>query len=62
MVFDIYEDLPWQKAPELKGQSTCPAVSIASNIAEGNSRRSEKEKFRYMEIVLEPVCIIALRA
>ncbi|MBK8340786.1 MAG: four helix bundle protein [Flavobacteriales bacterium] len=52
MVFDIYEDLPWQKASELKGQSTRAAISIGSNIAEGNSRRSEKEKLRYMEIAL----------
>lgn len=50
MVFDLYEDLPWQKASELKGQSTRAAISIASNIAEENSRRSEKEKLRYMEI------------
>ena len=52
MVFDLYEDLPWQKAAELKGQSTRAAISIASNIAEGNSRRSEKDKHRFMEIAL----------
>ena len=52
MVFDMYEELPWQKASELKGQSTRAAISIASNIAEGNSRRSEKDKLRFMEIAL----------
>lgn len=52
MIFDIYEDLPWQRTAELKGQSTRAAVSIASNIAEGNSRRSEKDKLRFMEIAL----------
>ena len=52
MVFDLYEDLPWQKAAELKGQSTRAAISIASNIAEGNSRRSEKDKYRFHEIAL----------
>ncbi|MBK9195697.1 MAG: four helix bundle protein [Flavobacteriales bacterium] len=41
-----------QKAAELKGQSTRAAISIASNIAEGNSRRSEKDKHRFMEIAL----------
>lgn len=51
-VYDIYEDLPWQKAAELKGQSTRAAVSIVSNIAEGNSRRSEKDKHRFMEFAL----------
>lgn len=52
LVFDLYEDLPWQKASELKGQSTRAAISIVSNIAEGNSRRSEKDKLRYMEMAL----------
>ena len=52
LVFDIYEDLPWQKVAELKSQSTRAAVSIASNIAEGNSRRSEKDKHRFMEFAL----------
>lgn len=52
MVFDLYEDLPWQKVAELKGQSTRAAISIASNIAEGNSRKSEKDKHRFMEMAL----------
>ncbi|HRD54632.1 MAG TPA: four helix bundle protein [Flavobacteriales bacterium] len=52
MVFDLYEGQPWQKVAELKGQSTRAAISIASNIAEGNSRRSEKDKHRFMEFAL----------
>lgn len=52
MVFDPYEEQPWQRVVELKGQSTRAAISIASNIAEGISRRSEKDKHRYMENAL----------
>lgn len=52
LIFDMYEELPWQKVAELKGQSTRAAVSIVSNIAEGNSRRSEKDKHRFMEMAL----------
>jgi four helix bundle protein len=52
LVFDMYEELPWQKVAELKGQSTRAAISIVSNIAEGNSRRSEKDKHRFMEMAL----------
>ena len=28
LVFDMYEELPWQKVAELKGQSTRAAISI----------------------------------
>ncbi len=52
MVFDLYEEQPWQKVAELKGQSTRAAISIASNVAEGNSRRSEKDKHRFIEMAL----------
>lgn len=51
-VFKIYEPLPWQQVTELKSQSVRAAISIASNIAEGNSRKSEKDKHRFMEIAL----------
>lgn len=66
-VFDLYERLPWQKVAELKSQSTRAAISIASNIAEGNSRRSEKDKHRFMEIALgsafelETQCLVVYR-
>ncbi|MCO6482941.1 MAG: four helix bundle protein [Flavobacteriales bacterium] len=52
MVFDIYEELPWQKVVGLKEQSIRSAISIPSNVAEGNSRRSEKDKHRFMEFSL----------
>ncbi|HMQ77098.1 MAG TPA: four helix bundle protein [Flavobacteriales bacterium] len=52
VVFDLYEDLPYSKVAELKGQSTRAAISITSNIAEGSSRRTEKDKLRFMEIAL----------
>jgi len=51
-VFDIYEELPWQKAGILRDQSTRASVSIVSNVAEGSSRRTEREKYRYMEMAL----------
>jgi four helix bundle protein len=52
LVYDLYDGLPWQDVSEYKGQSQRAAISIASNIAEGSSLRSEKDKFRFMEIAL----------
>ena len=52
VIYELYEPLPYNKVAELKGQSVRAAMSIASNIAEGSSRRSEKDKFRFMEIAL----------
>lgn len=52
MVFDLYGDMPWQRVTEYKSQSCRAAMSMPSNIAEGNSRRSEKDRFRFMEIAL----------
>ena len=52
LVYDLYDGLPWQDVSECKGQSQRAAISIPSNIAEGNSRRSEKSKYRFMEIAL----------
>ena len=51
-VYDLFDEIPWQKAGKLRDQATRAAVSIASNIAEGNSRRSEKDKHRFHEIAL----------
>lgn len=51
-VYDLYDGLPWQEVSEYKGQSQRAAISIPSNIAEGNSRRSEKDKHRFIEISL----------
>lgn len=52
MVYDLFEGIPWQEVSEYKSQSQRAAISIPSNIAEGNSRRSEKDKYRFMEIAL----------
>lgn len=52
MVYDIFEEITWQQAGRLKNQSTDAASSVAANIAEGCSRRSEKEKYRFVEIAL----------
>lgn len=51
-VYALFEELPWQTTMKLKDQATAAAVSIPSNIAEGNSRRSEKDKYRFQEIAL----------
>jgi len=51
-VYDLFDGIPWQKAGRLRDQATAAAVSIPSNIAEGNSRRSEKDKYRFHEYAL----------
>jgi four helix bundle protein len=51
-VYDIIEDIPWRTGQKLIDQLGASSLSIPSNIAEGNSRRSEKDKFRFMEIAL----------
>ena len=50
--YDLFDEIPWQKAGRLRDQLTAAAVSVPSNIAEGNSRRSEKDKYRFHEIAL----------
>lgn len=51
-VYELFDEVPWQQAGRLRDQATRSAVSIPSNIAEGNSRRSEKDKNRFHEIAL----------
>lgn len=52
MSFDLIEDVPWQVARKLIDQAAGSAVSIPSNIAEGNGRSTDKEKHRFMEYSL----------
>jgi len=48
----LVKDFPQQEKFGLSLQVSRSAVSIPSNIAEGSSRNSEKEYFRYIEISL----------
>ena len=50
--FKITESFPSNEKFGLTIQITRAGVSIPSNIAEGNSRSSEKDKKRYIEIAL----------
>lgn len=53
LVFDVFEKIPSSQAGfKIRDQATDAACSIPSNIAEGSSRRSEKEKFRFFEFAL----------
>jgi four helix bundle protein len=52
MVYAVIEDIPWQRGQKVIDQLSSSALSIPSNIAEGNSRRSEKDKYRFMEFAL----------
>ena len=52
-VFDLFDTIPWQQAGhKIRDQATDAACSIPSNVAEGSSRRSEKEKYRFFEFAL----------
>ena len=52
-VLAILEQVPpSQMGFKLRDQATDAACSIPSNVAEGSSRRSEKEKFRFFEFAL----------
>ena len=52
-VLEILEQIPpSQMGFKLRDQATDAACSIPSNVAEGSSRRSEKEKFRFFEFAL----------
>jgi len=51
-IFKISKDFPTEEKYGLTSQITRAAVSIPSNIAEGSSRHSEKDYFRFLEIAL----------
>ena len=50
--YKLIETFPKTERYSLSNQITNAAISIASNIAEGNSRSSEKDKCRFIEIAL----------
>lgn len=50
--YEICEHLPQSEKFGLRSQITRSAVSIPSNIAEGHSRSSDKEKARLMEMAI----------
>ena len=50
--YNIANLLPEKEKYGLYTQITRAAVSIPSNIAEGSSRRSEKDYYRFLEIAL----------
>lgn len=53
LVFNVIDDIPWRGGGQkVIDQLSAASLSIPSNIAEGNSRRSEKDKHRFMEIAL----------
>lgn len=52
LVYDLSVFMPNTEKFGLTSQMTRSAVSIPSNIAEGSSRRSEKDYFRFCEIAL----------
>ncbi len=52
LVYAVIEDIPWQRGQKVIDQLSGSSLSIPSNIAEGNSRRSEKDKYRFIEIAL----------
>ncbi len=50
--FDLVKEFPKEKKFTFSSQITRSAISIPSNIAEDNSRTSEKEKNRFLEIAM----------
>ncbi len=51
-IYQLSDELPSNEKYGLKSQITRSAVSIPSNIAEGNSRNSETEYKRFLEIAM----------
>ena len=52
LIYKISKDFPNEEKYGLTSQVTRSAVSIPSNIAEGSSRISERDYFRFLEISL----------
>ncbi len=52
--FNFTKTFPSSEKFGLSSQITRAAVSISSNIAEGSSRQSEKDYYRFIEISLGP--------
>lgn len=50
--YKITREFPVEERYGLTSQINRASVSISSNIAEGSSRRSEKDYFRFIEIAL----------
>jgi|SRR5688572_8112600 len=50
--FNLVQSFPKEEKFGISSQITRAAVSISSNIAEGSSRSSEKDKSRFIEISL----------
>ena len=51
-IYKTSKDFPTEEKYGLTSQITRAAVSIPSNIAEGSSRHSEKDYFKFLEIAL----------
>ncbi len=52
MTYQLTQELPEKEKFNLISQMNRSAVSIPSNIAEGSSRKSEKDYHRFLEIAL----------
>jgi len=50
--YKITKEFPVEEKYGLVSQINRASISISSNIAEGSSRRSEKDYFRFLEIAL----------
>ncbi len=51
-VYQFVSDLPKEEKFNLANQLTRASISISSNIAEGSSRRSDKDYARFIEMSL----------